>query len=1154
MFIAPCHPRKLVKKVATMSSGDLLSLANSIRDSDVKFIFRKLAKRNENEMKTALSQFIDLIPTLPYETTFTELIGHICVLFDHLLYDSSVSVRVLIVRVMGITIARLQKDVSGYANLIFPTLLLYLNDPEMAVSNEAKSVFDASFATPERKGKVMIVFQSEICQKIQSILNSSPVQSISMAAVGTPVSWGSVATSAISLACHLLLGIKMNRTLNEMLAGIRVFDWLRTNDEGFMEAAQPRLRAASYRLLSLTSRIGKAMWERPQDVLTLLRSEESQVAQPMLLKLLVELLSGNLLTREEVQPVFIDSISLYVDPAVSGFVEFFEAISDADVLCRCLDKVVLRSGRQAMFDFLISQGPPTDYRMRLFGRMTNVGPDSDFLGSCPLDCFADLVTEPSFTSVIISASESRFLDFLPFVQPDHVLAWLRARDHVSPLCLLQVCTQFGTDLIRSIYPTLASIPWEGTEPLTTFAAFLAAFVDADEFLSLFTDHLEVVPSVLRNWKRDFSILRSRRMLRESASLLGKDLGLVEPLKAIFPDDPEIADLIIATVAGSPASVADPSSSLLDHYSPDDDFLFSFLMSPAAAKLAPDHPLVALLTDFIPRAAARRSSVELARAITTFVSALNIDPTTVLIANNEIYYEYWLFFGFSRTDPVQFCHFLDSFLMKKVPWIQVLLYVRDVNWVFVPPRLWEFLGESPGLAAVAHSEGLLIALACICAANNLKIEDLPLDSMTLSAMPQLEPPPTAFSDRLGQIIQMEWNQIRPRAPDFTGDDDLVLALRQTIVYLRFFLPTLMVFDRVYNLLIRAFEHLDRVSFFYCVRILALISDATKSIPSLQFLQQLSQHLAEFSPFFGIVEQELTAAFRIGLCLTPEEFTSFMISSTQVLSPQLVRLVVPLIQYFNGWDLLDNELKEHLDVRNASNWYFVTSCLNEMPPRKRIQYVPTFAVRARALLDSLSPRSREFELIALSFPVTVCDWFEGVDFSKRQGIVTEVEKRVAWKAFKTLSKNIHRLKLEKTALRTAPQQLIIGVMYKEDPDSVAINLELKLPSLYPLQPITVTADFNDADLSKQCENQIRVALIAEESVEAGVRAWHAFVVSRVEAGHPCTICYQYFGDNRQPPNVLCGTCGNGFHRKCLTKWFQRCIRPTCPFCACDWRRAT
>jgi hypothetical protein len=705
-------------------------------------------------------------------------------------------------------------------------------------------------------------------------------------------------------------------------------------------------------------------------------------------------------------------------------------------------------------------------------------------------------------------------------------------------------------LVRAVWKTLSDIPFESIESDELFSDFLVNFINASEFLTILDNHSSVVRFVLRKWNRDFSILRSKRLKKEAEKLLEEDASLIHPFKLIFPDDDEISDFVGLLVIKSFENNGDVDRRVFQYFTPTDDFLYSVLMSPNARKLTDDHPLTALLADFLPRVPIRTSVAEIAKAISEFVSACRLDPTRIEIPNIDLFYESWSLIGFKRLPAPQFCDFLDRYLIHKSPWITVFLYTRDVNWQIVPQKLWDFVAEAPELAPVAHSMKLQVALACICAANSLDFtSQLPHDALTLSAMPHVAPPRELPDDPLVRVLRMEWRQIRPRAPDFDSPD-VAVALRQTVAYLQFFLPTLMVFDPVYDLLFRALADADRLTLFFCLRVLSLVADATRQLPAGRFLLAVTRYLSAFAPFLSAIEAELISVFRIAKLLAPHDFRAYVAGQAGSMCPEFVRLIVPLFQYFNAWDFV--ALGGRLDLEAPANWCFVAHCLTAMPPLKRVELIPRFARFVPALLSALSPRSREFEMIAMAFPVTVAAWFDTLDFHHKGDVQAEIERRIVGKIFKSISKALLRLRLEKTVLRTVQQHLVIGLTYREDANAVPINLELRLPANFPLQKLTMVTGINDRELRDACEARMYNEMLIAESVEAGAKAWHSFVVSRVEDGHPCTICYRYFDDDRNIPQTKCGTCGNAFHAKCLRKWFERCLRPICPYCACKWKK--
>ncbi|KAL0229749.1 hypothetical protein PCE1_003313 [Barthelona sp. PCE] len=50
---------------------------------------------------------------------------------------------------------------------------------------------------------------------------------------------------------------------------------------------------------------------------------------------------------------------------------------------------------------------------------------------------------------------------------------------------------------------------------------------------------------------------------------------------------------------------------------------------------------------------------------------------------------------------------------------------------------------------------------------------------------------------------------------------------------------------------------------------------------------------------------------------------------------------------------------------------------------------------------------------------------------------------------------------------------------------------------------------------------------------------------EIENPCLICFSRFF-NGQIPSIVCDTCGQTFHRRCLSSWLKVSEQPTCPHC--------
>ena len=184
------------------NTANFISMVNSIRDSEIRLIFKKITKRNANTAIPAINDLINMIPNLDYDTTFIEIVGHCCMGFDYLFYDPDSSVRVLALEMIGCIIKRLQKSIVDYLSLIFPTLYLYVNDDNENVRDKAKGILDEMFQSNEKKKIFFAKLQSDICDKIQNVLCDLPGPESASINNELKLTWG-----RITSACLLLLSL-----------------------------------------------------------------------------------------------------------------------------------------------------------------------------------------------------------------------------------------------------------------------------------------------------------------------------------------------------------------------------------------------------------------------------------------------------------------------------------------------------------------------------------------------------------------------------------------------------------------------------------------------------------------------------------------------------------------------------------------------------------------------------------------------------------------------------------------------------------------------------------------------------------------------------------------------------------------------------------
>ena len=95
-----------------------------------------------------------------------------------------------------------------------------------------------------------------------------------------------------------------------------------------------------------------------------------------------------------------------------------------------------------------------------------------------------------------------------------------------------------------------------------------------------------------------------------------------------------------------------------------------------------------------------------------------------------------------------------------------------------------------------------------------------------------------------------------------------------------------------------------------------------------------------------------------------------------------------------------------------------------------------------------------------------------------------------------------------------------------------------------------EFEDEEMVNICTECVESSIDVGQSIEQGILAWYQFVIERLKDAPPCIICFSFL-EKGQVPSRKCSTCGNKFHKQCLSKWFGRCQHPTCPYCGSVWR---
>jgi len=118
-------------------------------------------------------------------------------------------------------------------------------------------------------------------------------------------------------------------------------------------------------------------------------------------------------------------------------------------------------------------------------------------------------------------------------------------------------------------------------------------------------------------------------------------------------------------------------------------------------------------------------------------------------------------------------------------------------------------------------------------------------------------------------------------------------------------------------------------------------------------------------------------------------------------------------------------------------------------------------------------------------------------------------------------------------------------------IAMGLSLRLPSCYPLLPVSVSL----ADAVQLKEEQSKKWLLSVTSLlsssdgrlYAAVQVWRRSLQQHFQGVAECSICMSVVhATNHALPRMRCKECNQRFHSQCLFKWFQSSGNSKCPLC--------
>lgn len=119
-----------------------------------------------------------------------------------------------------------------------------------------------------------------------------------------------------------------------------------------------------------------------------------------------------------------------------------------------------------------------------------------------------------------------------------------------------------------------------------------------------------------------------------------------------------------------------------------------------------------------------------------------------------------------------------------------------------------------------------------------------------------------------------------------------------------------------------------------------------------------------------------------------------------------------------------------------------------------------------------------------------------------------------------------------------------------DDMTAQIVIRLPSIYPLSPVSVDSVNRVAVSEKKWQSWLMITkgviTFSNGSITDGLTTFRKNISASLKGQTECAICYSIVSSDRKMPDKRCGTCKNLFHSDCLFKWFASSNQSTCPLC--------
>jgi len=1146
------------------------ALIPQIRDQGIRSCFTQISKQSVPQKQEGYRSLIEKLSDLNDIIELTNIIPAASASFESAFLEFDSGIRISALKMIDCIISGMKKDIANHAGSVFPPLFLFSCDSDTQVSEFARGLVQKYFPTPEKRNLIMSKLRREMCLLIRATFSDLLDMETKLTDTDSFENWGRISAASFILSSNLLLSCKFSEDVYSSIHNPPLKGLLKLSSGQFQAQASVSMRSSVYFYATLCLQNKLISYDACFNVLECLKSEASPKCQERLVKLVILCLEMSFLKVSDVSNAIISSLGLFYQPEPIGLDQLMAKIASTQFLDQCVREIVRLtdfSTCEALMKvvFSISQKNPDisiskPLLLNLLQQSLSTDSANRFLMKCPLDYYVSLKDDFSLDSILENGNENRVYDYLMLVNPEKIFSWLKTRKSISPKIIENIIKSQGTVGLRKIYPSFFDIPFSSSSP-DEISNIVMLYARTEEIPYIIERTPEILEDVLPKWTSDFSCFKSEYVLNQTKRLLTIDLMNYRFLNYIFPNEPIIdqeTEIIVLELLSSGKQI-DPS--LFEYYKPSLTIQTKFLLSNSIEVLDENDVIIPMLVRLIPKIVNTENQSKLADAAFKLLHYAQLEPTTIAVSPIDapvFCLEFWTQVGFDNMNPTDFCFLLEEVLIKRCPWLPCYIYIRSIDWKFVPWKLWEFTTKNPNLLQIAAENNLSYALACICSANNITFDSQHIKSVNgliANALSTIELPRSFNSDLLSSTIHFEWNHAIPEKPSLESSVSPSILLRLVISYLTRNVALLYGVSDIIDYIKKVVHECDRFVFFLCLRVLSIIRDTDYPFDSLEICKIIIHRSVEFYPLPAPVEKEFASAIRVAHFITPSEFPQFIIGCSDYFGTSsatfLEKQLVPLLVYFNTWNLVETRLDGRLDLSNVNYWYFVVNSLLAMPYAKRIDLLPSFADELVPLLDTLSIESEEFVLLIRTFPSTALKWSTSLSNTKLNPLISEMQKKGTAKIFAKISKQCERMKIPQTTITSNNRSFSIVAIYQEDDATNPVQIDIRLMPPYPFKNAKITCDLAEPGLSKTCEHKVAAAIASSQSIDSGIKAWHDFVVREMHDKDPCTICYSYLDEGQKMPKVKCATCNQKFHGSCLSKWFSHCLQPTCPYCSSPWK---